>query len=40
MASVIDTKEVESPCRNPRERKQKINDIRHKFEKFRKQDKD
>ena len=37
MASVVNTKEMETPLKSPREKKQKINEIRHKFEKFRRQ---
>ena len=38
MSSVVNTKEMESPLRSPREKKKKINEIRHKFEKFRRTD--
>jgi len=35
MASVVNTKEMETPIKSPREKRQRINEIRHKFEKFR-----
>jgi len=35
ISSIMNTKEMEIPAKNQREEKQRINELRHKFEKFR-----